>query len=317
MRPTTGLLIAALLALCTSAFAASYSGTLNAPSVAGTSTSQTWTGNVTGVIGDTGGTGLFNPPCDSTICDIYTLTVNVPATFYAANPNYSVHVNVTDVPNAPVTDIDLYVYDASGNLVCDGTSASSTVEDVDCGPLVPGTYQVQIVPAVAVQQAYNGQIILEPEPASTIQNTGLVRYRKGNFTFSSPVQLVRPNNIESTGSNGLFLDTDGEPRVVHDAVGNLYVAATQGVPAGSDMRSSKDEGNTWNYLGEPDGAQALNVLSGANGAGRGGGGVDGVTLADRQAGVDSLWFVSTATCTSSTARTTRLCNTNVSNSPHN
>ena len=60
------------------------------------------------------------------------------------------------------------------------------VEDVDCGPLVAGTYQVQIVPAVAIQQAYNGQIILEPEPASTIQKTGLVRYRKGNFTFSSP-----------------------------------------------------------------------------------------------------------------------------------
>jgi len=67
-----------LLALCTSAFAGSYSGTLNAPTAAGTTTSQTWTGNVTGVIG---GTGLFNPPCDSTICDIYTLTVNVPARF--------------------------------------------------------------------------------------------------------------------------------------------------------------------------------------------------------------------------------------------
>src|SRR5260370_8423910 len=156
MRPTTGLLIAAILALCTSAFAASYSGTLNAPSVAGTSTSQTWTGNVTGVIGDTGGTGLFNPPCDSIICDIYTLTVNVPATFYAANPTYSVHVNVTDVPNAPVTDIDLYVYDASGNLVCDGTSASPTVEDVDCGPLVAGTHPTTTAPTASAPPAPHG-----------------------------------------------------------------------------------------------------------------------------------------------------------------
>ena len=126
MRQTTRLFVTVLLALCTSAFAASYSGTLNAPAAAGSTTSQTWTGTVTGVIGDTGGAGFINPPCDSTICDIYTLTVNVPATFYTANPNYSVHVNVSDVPNNPATDIDLYVYDASGNLVCDGTSPSST-----------------------------------------------------------------------------------------------------------------------------------------------------------------------------------------------
>ena len=315
MRPTTGLLITVLLALCTSAFAASYSGTLNAPSVAGTTTSQTWTGNVTGVIGDTGGTGLFNPPCDSTICDIYTLTVSVPATFYAANPNYSVHVNVTDVPNAPVTDIDLYVYDASGNLVCDGTSASPTVEDIDCGPLVAGIYQVQIVPAVAVQQAYNGQIILEPEPASTIQNTGLARYRKGDFTFSSPVELVRPNNLTSTGSTGLFFDTDGEPRVVHDAVGNLYAAATQGVPAGSDTWRSSDGGATWNYLGEPDGAQALNVLSGTNGVGLGGGDEDLITLPNGQIDMTSLWLGSNTTCTSRNAGSTWLCNPNGSMLP--
>src|SRR5260370_18975322 len=107
MRQTTGLVITVILALCASTFAASYSGTLNAPSVAGTTTSQTWTDNVTGVIGDTGGTGLFNPPCDSTICDIYTLTVNVPATFYAANPNHAIHVNRNQVPNPPVTDINL------------------------------------------------------------------------------------------------------------------------------------------------------------------------------------------------------------------
>jgi len=317
MKRTASLvfIIAVLLGVSTTALANSYSGTLSAPTAAGASSSVTWTGTVTGVIGDTGGTGLINPPCTSTICDIYTLTVNVPATFYTANPNYSIHVNVTDVPNNPATDIDLYVYDASGNLVCDGTSPSSTQEDVDCGPLVAGTYQVQIVPAVAVQQAYNGQIILEPEPASTVQNTGLVRYRKGNFTFSSPVQLVRPNNVESTGSNGLFLDSDGEPRVVHDAVGNLYVAAIQGVPAGSDMWSSKDGGSTWNYLGQPDGAQALNVLSGVNGAGLGGGDEDVITLPNGQVDMTSLWLGSNTTCTSSNGGTTWLCNPNGSMLP--
>ena len=315
MKQTRTLVVTVLLALSTSAFAASYSGTLNAPAVAGTTTSQTWTGNVTGVIGDTGGTGLFNPPCDSTICDIYTLTVNVPATFYTANPNYSIHVNVTDAPNAPVTDLDVYVYDASGNLVCDGTSSSSTTEDVDCGPMVAGTYQVQIVPAVAVQQAYNGQIVLEPEPPTTPRKTGCVRYRKGNFTFSAPQELVRPNNITGTGGTGLFYDTDGEPRLVHDPVGNLYVAATQGVPAGTDMWSSLDGGATWNYLGEPDGAAALNVISGANGVGLGGGDEDLITLPNGQVDMTSLWLGSNTTCTSSNAGNTWLCNPNGSMLP--
>ena len=309
------LLMTGLLGLWTSAFAATYSGTLNPPAVAGGSSSQTWTGNVTGVIGDTGGTGLFNPPCDAVLCDIYTLTVNVPATFYVANPNYAVHVNVTDVPNVPVTDIDLYVYDAGGNLVCDGTSASPTAEDVDCGQLTTGVYQVQIVPAVAAQQAYNGQIILEPEPVSTIQHTGLARYRKGNFTFTTPVELVRPNNLTSTGGTGLFFDSDGEPRVVHDAVGNLYAAATQGVPAGSDMWRSLDGGATWNYLGEPDGAQAANVISGANGVGLGGGDEDVIALPNGQVDMTSLWLGSNTTCTSTNGGLTWLCNPNGSTLP--
>src|SRR5579864_8421658 len=98
------LAMTALLAAYAPAMAATFSGTLKPPA-AGAASSLTWTGNVTGVIGDTGGTGLFNPPCTSTLCDIYTLTVNVPATFYATNPNYAVHVNVTDVPNVPVTDL--------------------------------------------------------------------------------------------------------------------------------------------------------------------------------------------------------------------
>ena len=120
MRYIAKFLMAALLAVSAPAFAASYSGTLNAPAAAGTTSSVTWIGTVTGIIGSTGGTGLFNPPCTSTICDIYTLTVNVPATFYSANTNYAVHVSTKATPNAPNTDIDVYVYDANSNVVSPG-----------------------------------------------------------------------------------------------------------------------------------------------------------------------------------------------------
>jgi hypothetical protein len=299
-----------VLALCTVTFAATYSGTLTPPPVGSSTSSQTWNGTVTGAQGEIGGLGLITPPCTSQICDIYNLTVNVPATFYGTNPDYAVHVTLSDTPGAAGSDIDIYVYDASGNVVCSGTSSNPDGEDADCGALASGTYEVDIVPSTALQQAYNGTIILELEPATTIQNTGLVRYKKGSFTFTQPVHLARPNNLTSTGGTGFFFDSDGEPRVVHDAVGNLYATATQGVPAGSDTWTSVDGGATWTYLGEPDGAQALNVLTGINGSGLGGGDEDIITLPNGQVDMTSLWLGSNTTCTSTTRGSAWVCNPN-------
>jgi hypothetical protein len=302
-------------AFCTATFASSFSGTLNPPPAGTITSSLTWSGTVTGVVGDANVLGLINPPCNSSVCDIYSLTVNVPATFYATNPNYSVHINVSDSPTQPANDIDLYIYDAAGNLVCSGLSSDPTAEDVDCGQLTTGVYQVQVVPAFCANQPYNGQIILEPEPATTIQHTGLVRYRKGNFTFSSPVELRRPGNLTSTGGTGFFFDSDGEPRVVHDALGNLYAAATQGVPAGTDMWSSLDGGATWNYLGEPDGGAAANKLTGTNGAGLGGGDEDLITLPSGRVVMTSLWLGSNTTCISDDQGALWACNPNGSTVP--
>jgi hypothetical protein len=81
------------------------------------------------------------------------------------------------------------------------------------------------------------------------------------------------------------------------------------------MWSSLDGGATWNYLGEPDGAAALNVISRTNGVGLGGGDEDLITLPNGQVVMTSLWLGSNTTCTSSNGGTTWLCNPNGSTVP--
>src|SRR5579862_2448499 len=99
--------------LCLSALslAATYNGTLSSSSA-----TLAWSGTETGVIGQTQtGTGIANPPCNATICDLYNLTVNVPSTFYSSNPNYAIHVTASWAPS--LNEIDVYVYDANNNLI--------------------------------------------------------------------------------------------------------------------------------------------------------------------------------------------------------
>ena len=77
---------------------------------------------------------------------------------------------------------------------------------------------------------------------------------------------------------------------MHDAVGNLYVAAIQGVPAGTDMWKSIDGGNTFTYIGEPDGTQAAAALGGGTGVGIGGGDEDLGVGSNGNLYLASLWL---------------------------
>ncbi len=78
-------------------------------------------------------------------------------------------------------------------------------------------------------------------------------YTTGNFTFSNPQRLVRPPVTPTPGVT--FLDQDIEPEIKIDLFGNIYVAAINGVPGGTDLWKSTDNGGTFTYLGHPDGAQ--------------------------------------------------------------
>src|SRR5262252_8945057 len=85
------------------------SGTLTTPPSGQTST-VTWTGGpYTGATADAS-------LCTGITCDMYTLQVNVPTTFYSSNPQFVIQVGLNWSSNT--NDFDLYVYDAGGNTVC-------------------------------------------------------------------------------------------------------------------------------------------------------------------------------------------------------
>lgn len=284
MRALTAALPIAIVSGALYVFAATPSnGTLAAPA-SGQTSAVSWTGGpYTGATADPS-------VCTAATCDTYALAVNVPATFYAANPTYSIHVGITWASST--NDFDLYVYDATGALVASSAQGGTTAEDADAGPLPSGTYTVQVVGFATANATYNGTATLGPEPTTALRRT---RYTKGTFTFSTPIVLPGPPDLASS-QQGI------EPRAVADPLGNVYVAAIQGVPAGTDVWKSMDGGKTFSFLGQPDGAQAAAIV--AHGVGAGGGDEDLATGASGNVYVNSLWLGSSTQSSSFDGGTT-------------
>jgi hypothetical protein len=291
-----GLMLLALNLAVSSAFAATpSSGTLAAPAAGQTSSVSFSGGPFTGA--------TANPAaCTALTCDTFTLTVNVPSTFYSANHAYAVHVKISWASST--NDFDLNVNDASGTTVCNSGQGQTNFEDADCGQLASGTYTVQVVGFTVVNATYSGAATLAPEPAL---GTGQARYKKSNLTFSAPQELQRPIDLVNATGTIITVDQDVEPRIVHDVLGNYYVAAIQGVPGGIDVWKSTNSGNSFSYLGQPDGLQ-IGASLGADGVGLGGGDED---LAVSPSGVvyaNSLWLGSATQSTSFTGGTTWVSN---------
>jgi hypothetical protein len=269
MRVAVPVLCLVLLSSLLAAAATPGSGTLNAPS-SGQTSAVSWSGGpYTGATADPAA-------CTSVTCDTYTLQVNVPSTFYASNPNYSVQVGIQWASST--NDFDLYVNDSGGNTVCSSGQGSTTFELADCGQLPSGTYTVQVVAFATVNATYSGNATLGPEPTSPI---GKARYKSGKFAFSTPFTMPGPDDL-------LFNVQGIEPRVKTDALGNIYAAAIQGIPAGTDAWKSTDGGKSFKYLGQPDGAQAASSI--ARGGGLGGGDEDLAIGTSGNVYINSLWL---------------------------
>ena len=296
--------LALTVCLATRALCATYNGTLTPTNGSAT---LAWSGGpITGAMSylslAEGQVGL-SPSCDATQCDLYNLTVNLPAGFYATYPNYSVHVTINF--GNDIQDLDLYVFDSAGNLVGASATGGTSAEDAYLGQLPSGNYQIQVVPASAAAATYTGAVTLAPEPPVV---TGKARYTFGNFTFTTQM-LNRPGEtINSNPVTSVFYENDAEPRVVHDTLGNVYVAAIQAVPAGTDFWKSMDGGNTFTYLGQPDGTQAAAAAGAGTGVGLGGGDEDLIPVGGNNLFLTSLWLGNVTNCGSSDGATTWLCN---------
>jgi hypothetical protein len=296
IKQALGLVLLTLVLAACPAFAATpSSGTLNAPA-AGQTSSVSFSG------GPFTGATATPAACTTLTCDTFTLTVNVPATFYSSNPTYAVHVKINWASNT--NDFDLNVNDGSGNTVCSSGQGQTTFEDADCGQLPSGTYTVQVVGFTVVNATYTGAATVAPEPTLA---TGNARYKKSNLTFSAPQELQRPIDLVNNGGTGISSDQDVEPRIVHDVLGNYYVAAIQGVPGGIDVWKSTDSGNTFSYLGQPDGVQ-IGATLGADGVGLGGGDEDIAVSPSGVVYASSLWLGSATQSTSFTGGTTWVSN---------
>jgi hypothetical protein len=270
------------------AFSTTFTGSLNAPAAGGSST-LSWNGGP--ISGTYGVGGVATIQCTSVTCDTYSLTVNVPATFYSSNPNYSITVGVNWGSN--LNDLDVYISDASGNVVCSSAQGLTSSELADCGQLASGVYTVSVEASAAVNTSYSGTIQLAPESAVP---SGRARYAPGSFKFSTPITMPGPAPLVAG-------QQDIEPRLSVDMLGNIYGAAIQGIPAGTDTWKSYDGGKTWQYLGQPDGAQAAAAL-GLRGVGLGGGDEDIAIGSSGVVNVTSLWLGSATESVSNTGGAT-------------
>jgi hypothetical protein len=292
-------LISAMLAIALPAHAATpVSGTLS-----GTASPVNWSGGpYTAVATDTSS-------CTTLNCDTFFLTINTPAGFFTTNPSDEVQIRITWL--GATNEFDLYLFDPAGNLLASSAQAFETYEEIDAGPLPNGTYKLVIVASQTLNVSYSGTAKIAPDPAVA---NGMARYQPGKMSFGVPFELARPNDPANSATTIVF-DQDVEPRVVHDSLGNLYVAAIQGVPGGVDVWKSYDSGKSFTYLGQPDGTQVVATTGTTTGAGLGGGDEDLAVGTSGNVYMNSLWLGSTTQASSFNGGSTWVVNPLSSNIP--
>ncbi|HSE47642.1 MAG TPA: sialidase family protein [Terriglobales bacterium] len=212
-------------------------------------------------------TGYDPSLCSTTMdCDIFDITVNVSDAFRQAHPNFAVVIRA-DWSNS-ANDFDLFLYQGD-TFVDDSGQGFTNFEEIEQAGLPNGTYRVYVHAwGAAPLTAYSGKVTIVPDPPLPIFRSATFakdpdgKFGAQMFQFTSDLRLVGSENGD-TGQNV-------EPDIKIDRFGTIYTSAIQGIPAGVDFWRSDDGGQTFTFLGQPDGAQTA-AASSLQSAGIGGG----------------------------------------------
>lgn len=227
--------------------------------------SATWGGGpFTGTTTDPGVPLVTEGPnCTNSTCDDFLLTVTGSD---AVLHNVVVTINWTN----PGNDLDLYAFDpASGSRIAVDGQAVGDTETITF-PAAPGTYRITVLVYRAVEESYTATAGVvdsgnEPEPPNQFRTAN---YHRFDFGIKPEVKL--PEQERSL----IFIDQDVEPEIEIDRFGSIYIGAIRGVGGGVDFWRSDNGGESFLYLGEPDGTQNPLPFPPSPEGGVGGGDVD-------------------------------------------
>lgn len=171
-------------------------------------------------------------PLNST-CDHFSLTVNVPASYWNTNTGGA---DISISWGSPDNDFDLFVYDNTGTLVGSSATGGTTSERVFIASANSGQspYEVRVVPFLVVASDYSGSAGFVSQPGGPAPNP--VR-GDGGLKFSPPATVVDPQR------------TEGEPVNFIDPAGNYWESGPYGFStAQSFIHRSTDSGNQFNIV---------------------------------------------------------------------
>ena len=192
------------------------------------------------------------------VCDHYTLTVNVPATYWEARPG---GIRVTATWPDPNNKLEIIAHDASGKLVGWGLSGGRSTLII---PNAHGVYDVVVTPSIVVRPtSYVGtaQIIDLPPSAANPSLGGPTAYAATPVAIADPDHPVRNRPTPYFGQMLQLAahpigHTGPEPTLGIDKAGTVYINAKDvgQLPAYGEIHpprvyASRDHGKSWHDAG--------------------------------------------------------------------
>jgi hypothetical protein len=197
-------------------------------------------------------------------CDIYRLTVSLPADYAQTHPNQSVFVRVEW--GTPAADFDLYFWDAAswptnsfpqGSPITQSRQTATNFEQVEI-PAVGGAHQyvVQVSTTLPAGQSFNGRIFLGPASPAAVPVVP-----PGNASGIAPrFQAYIPTDASGAPSSSLGLFA-GEPTMFANPMsGSVFYQGLYEVLRLKFNDSTSPAKVLWEFKDSPTGASTRATL---------------------------------------------------------